>query len=129
MTTHALINPQQAHSVIQKVWSEVKPLLMAGHRLTIKVEEEKRTSEQNRLLWSALSDVSRQVVWHGEKLSPEEWKHVFSASLKRQRAVPGIDGGFVVLGQSTSRLSKQEFSELLELVLAFGAQQGVEFSE
>jgi hypothetical protein len=43
--------------------------------------------------------------------------------------VPGIDGGFVVLGSSTSRMDKSEMSELLELIGAFGAQQGVEFSE
>jgi len=43
--------------------------------------------------------------------------------------VPGIDGGFVVLGLSTSKMSKEEMSELLELALAFGAQKGVVFCE
>ena len=46
---------------------------------------------------------------------------------QKQRAVPGLDGGFVVLGLSTSKMSKDEMSELLELALAFGAQKGVEF--
>jgi hypothetical protein len=42
--------------------------------------------------------------------------------------VPGIDGGFVVLGQSTKKMSKAELGELMELIEAFGAQRGVRFA-
>jgi hypothetical protein len=42
--------------------------------------------------------------------------------------VPGIDGGFVVLGKSTSKMTKGEMSELQTLIEAFGAQQGVRFT-
>jgi hypothetical protein len=76
-----------------------------------------------------LKDLSEQVNWHGSKLTPEEWKDVCSAALKRYRVVPGIDGGFVVLGLSTSRMDKQTFSELLELIIAFGAEHDVTWSE
>lgn len=82
-----------------------------------------RNLEQNALLWALLTDVSEEVIWHGRKLSPEAWKHVFSSSLKRQDVVPGLDGGFVVLGLSTSQMSKAEFSDLIELIHAFRAQQ------
>jgi hypothetical protein len=76
-----------------------------------------------------LTDVSRQVEWYGQQLAPEDWKHVFSASLKQQRAVPGLDGGFVVLGQSTSRMTIREMSDLIELMLAFGSERGVKWSD
>ena len=122
-----LVNPQQAYQVFAETWPKVKAYLMAGNRLTLEIKREKRSNEQNRLMWAALSDISRQVDWYGEKLSPEDWKHVLSASLKKQRAVPGLDGGFVVLGLSTSKMSKDEMSELLELAMAFGAQKGVVF--
>jgi hypothetical protein len=42
--------------------------------------------------------------------------------------VPGIDGGFVVLGKSTSKMTKAEMTELQELMAAFGAEQGVKFT-
>jgi hypothetical protein len=129
MHSTTLHNAQQGYDTLAKLWAWAKPRLLQGQKLTLSVGEEKRTSEQNRLLWAMLGDVSRQVVWHGQRLAPEDWKHVFSASLKKQRVVPGLDGGFVVLGQSTSRMSKAEFSELVELIQAFGAQQGVEFSD
>ena len=125
-----LFNPQQAHAAITtQLWPNIKAMLMAGHRLELACKPEKRSNEQNRLMWAALTDISRQVEWYGEKLSPEDWKHILSSSLRKQRAVPGIDGGFVVLGLSTSKMSKDEMSELLELALAFGAQKGVVFCE
>ena len=88
----------------------------------------KRTLEQNRKLWPMLHDVANQVEWYGQKLTAENFKDMFTAALKKQKAVPGIDGGFVVIGGHTSKMNKQEFSELLELIAAFGAEHGVEWS-
>lgn len=48
--------------------------------------------------------------------------------MKRQKVVPGIDGGFVVLGSSTRRMTVAEMGELMELMEAFGTQQGVQFT-
>lgn len=89
----------------------------------------RRTLDQNARLWPMLQDVARQVDWHGQKLTKEDWKEMFTASLRQQRAVPGIDGGFVILGASTRRMTVREFSDLIELILAFGAEHGVEWSE
>lgn len=127
--TARLYNAQQGHQVISDIWPKCKAYLMAGNRLTLEIKKERRTSEQNRLMWAALTDIANQVDWYGEKLTAEDWKHVLSSSLRKQRAVPGIDGGFVVLGLSTSKMNKEEMSELLELALAFGAQKGVKFNE
>lgn len=89
-----------------------------------------RSLDQNAALWGFLTDISNQVVWHGKTLDPESWKHIFSSSLKKQTVVPNLEGdGFVVMGISTSKMSKQEMSELLELIQAFGAQHGVKFSD
>lgn len=88
-----------------------------------------RSLDQNAKLWAALTDVSRQVVWHGRKLEPESWKHMFTAALSKQDVVPGIEGGFVVLGKSTSKMTKAEMAELIELITAFGVQQDVAFGD
>ena len=98
--------------------------------LVVSIQEMTRTLEQNARMWATLTDISKQVVWHGLKLTPEEWKHVFTATLKGQKTVPNLDGtGFIILGQSTRAMSKKEFSNLLELAYAFGAEQGVKWSE
>jgi NinB protein len=87
-----------------------------------------RSLRANARMWCMLSDVSKQVDWHGQRLTKEEWKDVFTAALKRQKVVPGIDGGFVVLGSSTSRMTVAEMGDLMTLMEAFGAQQGVRFT-
>ena len=126
--TLSLYNAQQAHQAIQTAWQHAKGWLMAGdQRLTLEIRPEKRSDAQNRRLWAMLADISAQVDWYGQKLTSEEWKDVFSASLKRTKVVPGLDGGFVVCGQSTSKMTKAEMCELQELMEAFGAQKGVRF--
>jgi hypothetical protein len=128
MSTVPLINPVQAHTAFQSAWMQAKALLMAGHRLRLTIKPETRSTAQNARMWAMLEDVASQVVWHGRKLSKEDWKHIFSASLKKQDAVPGIDGGFVVLGQATSKMSVREMGDLMTLMEAFGAERDVKFS-
>jgi hypothetical protein len=110
------------------VFESVKAALIGG-AVEIVIRRPKRSLDQNAKLWPMLSDVSRQVDWYGLALQEEDWKHIFTASLKKQRAVPGIDGGFVVLGVSTRKLRKKEFSDLIEIIYAFGAEHQVSWSE
>jgi hypothetical protein len=86
-----------------------------------------RSLEQNRMMWANLEDIAQQVVWYGVKLTKEEWKDVLTAALKKQKVVPGIEGGFVVIGARTSKMTVPEMTELIELSTAFGTQQGVKF--
>ncbi|PKB90929.1 hypothetical protein A8A01_03215 [Ewingella americana] len=95
----------------------------------VTIQEATRSLSQNAKLWACLSDISEQVVWYGQKLNTEDWKHMLTASLKGQRSAPGINGGFVVLGQSTSRMTVGEMSELIELMSAFGTEHGVRWSD
>lgn len=97
--------------------------------LQVTIQEDTRSLAQNRMLWACLHDVASQVVWYGKKLDSESWKHIFSASLKGQETVPGINGGFVVLGQSTSKMRVSEMRDLITLIHAFGAEHGVRFSD
>lgn len=95
----------------------------------VRVSEPTRSLEQNALLWPLLTEVSKQVEWYGKKLDEESWKDIFTAALKKSRVVPGLDGGFVVLGQRTSQMDKKTFSDLIELIMAFGAERGVVFED
>lgn len=100
--------------------------LSAGYVWTMK--DEGRTDPQNRRMWALLRDISRQVEWYGQMLKDEDWKHIFSASVQQQRAVPGLDGGFVVLGVSTSKQSKKWFNDMFAVIEAFAAEKGVKFT-
>ena len=90
----------------------------------------RRTLDQNSLLWARLTEVARCVEWYGQKLSAEDWKDCFSASLRKARVVPGLDPGtYVPLGMRTSDMSKQEMTLLLDLISAFAAERGVQFKD
>ena len=123
-----LHNAQQAHTALKDVWQKAKPYLLAGNKLVLTIEQEKRSQEQNALMWSVLTDLSKQVLWHNDKLSKDEYKDLLTAGLKKQRAIPGIDGGFVVLGTSTSKMTKQDMSDLITLAHAFGDEREVKWS-
>ena len=87
------------------------------------VEPPRRNLDQNAALWARLGEIAERVVWHGQKLDAAEWKDMFTAALKRQKVVPGLDGGFVVLGSSTSKMNKAEFGELLTFIEAWCAER------
>lgn len=93
-----------------------------------------RTIEQNKKLWALLTDVSRQVEWevNGHKcyLDNWDWKTIFTAAFrKHHRLTRGVDGGFVILGMGTSRMTKPEMSDLFMIIEAFGNERGVRWSE
>ena len=120
--TFFLINPQVKQNAMQAI-------KMASEDMICDIKKKTRSLEQNAKMWAMLAEVSDQVNWYGNKLTSDEWKDVFSASLKSQKVVPGIDGGFVVCGQRTSKMTKSEMTELIELMMAFGAERGVKFAD
>jgi len=99
----------------------------------VKIEPPARTLPQNDRLHAMITDVSRQVEWAGAKRNVEAWKDIFTAALRSANhgldVVPGINGGFVLLGMHTSRMTKAELGDLMTLVEAFGAEHGVKFND
>jgi len=90
---------------------------------------DKRTLAQNAMMWASLTDIAEQVRWHGQHLTPDDWKLLFLANMDRgARMVPALDGrGFVNLNTSSSALRIGEFAELLDAIQQFAAANGVEF--
>ena len=74
-----------------------------------------------------LRDISQQVEWYGRKLDDESWKHIFSAAVQQQDAVPGINGGFVV-----SAYRPQAVKEVVQRNVpgdgVLAAERGVKFT-
>lgn len=116
-----------AHDTARKRAAQVCMIAPKGY--CVRITAPTRSIEQNSLMWPLLDALSKQIIWHGQKLSDEDWKDMLTASLRKQRVSPGIDGGFVVFGERTKTYSKAQFSELIELIYAFGAQHGVVFKK
>lgn len=106
----------------------------APYGTRVEFKAAKRTLPQNDRMWAMLTDVAEQLLWHGKPLSTDDWKLMFLDALHRARneelrIVPNIDNsGFVNLSTSSSDLDKQEMSDLMEIITAFGSSHGVVFS-
>jgi hypothetical protein len=123
--------------LVRALWSDADRAEVArwlnaapkGSRVEIKAPQ--RSTDQNARMWAMLSDVATQLPYHGIRLTADDYKLLFLDALKREvRMVPNLDGnGFVSLGRSSSDLSKEEMSDLLTIIEAFGANHGVTFHD
>lgn len=131
--TIPLYEPVQAWSTLrEQVWPWVKSHLIAGHRLVLELRMDTRTKAQNRIMWSCLHDLSKQVTWFGKKMTDEGWKNWITGHLNGQELHPNMDGtGFISVtrGTSTSGMTKGEMTAVIDLCHAFGADQGVKWSK
>lgn len=110
--------------------------LSVGHPVEVIVRpvKSRRTLAQNAKLWATLADIAGQVEWPVNglmvRLSAEDWKAIMTASVRQEvRMAAGVNGGVVMLGQSTRKMSVQELSDLIEFMHVFGAERGVVWSE
>jgi hypothetical protein len=116
--------------VLHSTWAREKAVrwvTSAPYGTVLTFAKAKRTLPQNARMWAMLTDIADQVIWHGQKLSPDDWKNMATAAMNGSRVVPGIEGGFVVLGARTSVMTKSEMRDLMDFIEAFGAQHGVTF--
>ncbi|MDV1713110.1 recombination protein NinB [Citrobacter freundii] len=102
--------------------------------LILDIKEMTRTLDQNRKMWPLLKDLSDQVIWFGNKYDSNDWKDLITAMVAKvkkqeQRMAPGLDGGVVMFGQRTSKMTVRQMVEVIEAIYWFGTQQGVKFSE
>ena len=97
----------------------------------IELKAPKRTLPQNDKLWASLTDVATQKDHSGRRYTTDQWKVIFMHACGREvQFLPSLDGStFIPWGSSSSDLSKDEMSDLLEFILSWGAQNGVVFHE
>ena len=96
---------------------------------TVKIAEETRSDEQNRLMWPLIADMQKQIPELGKR-SADDCKLQFLHALGQEmRFLPELEGGGMFpVGQRSSTLSKAQFTGLIELMFAYGARHGVQWS-
>lgn len=112
-------------------------VMKARMGLAVTIDHPKRTSEQNRRMWSMLTAIAdSEMRFDGDKLDAEEWKDVLgSAWLKMRgretgRLRKGLEGEPVVLGRfSSSKLTTKEFADFSDSILAFIDTHGITWVE
>jgi len=101
----------------------------AGTRLEFKPPQ--RSVEQNDRMWAMLTDICTQHTFNGRKYTTDEAKVVFMHACGREiEILPSLDGKtFIPYGQSSSDLSVQEMADLIDLMFAWGAENGIQWSD
>lgn len=114
-------NRQKAHAYVERA--------LAVGDMALEIRPRKRTDEQNDALHGLIAQILRQrPVHNGVKMDLPLYKATFMQALGEEvRFVPTLEGdGLFPLGLSTSKLTKQRFSDLIELILAWSAREGLQ---
>jgi len=87
--------------------------------------QEMLTDQQRKIFNAACGDLSEQVVWHGNRLSKDDWRHFISGTVLGWRMLPGINRGegapgFVMLGGSSMSLTKQQCIDAITIAFSIG---------
>ena len=95
------------------------------------VQDPTRTLDQNAKFHAMCSDVAKSgVLWMGRQLSAAQWKVMFVSGHAIATGVgadilPGLEGEFVNVRESTARMSKKRGASLIEYVLAWCAENEI----
>ena len=128
------VTPENALPIVDNVLDTLHRGLKAGPVL-VTLGRPTRSSDANAKLHAMLSDLSKQVEWHGQKFTGEVWKRLCVASYLREQGerpllIPSLDCQSVdVIYEKTSKMSKKVMAELIEFVYCFGAENNVVWSE
>jgi hypothetical protein len=102
---------------------------------SVSIAEPKRNLEQNARFHAMCSDFARSgIAWAGKPRTADQWKVLLVsghavATKEGAEMVPGLEGEFVNVRESTALMSIRRSSSLIEYTRAMGDQMGVRWSE
>lgn len=97
----------------------------------VEVRPPKRTDGQNERFHAIVGDIAKSgLTWAGKKRIAAEWKVLLvsghaTATKEGSEMVPGLEGEFVNIRESTALMSIRRGSSLIEYATAFAMQNGV----
>lgn len=127
-----------AHQLPQLVemFRHIKALLLAGHRLLVSFGPEAQSRDQQEKYHAMIGEVAQQAKHLGAKWDAEDWKRLLLDRFAREtgravgKVIPNLSGdGVVEVGILSRRFSKRTANEFIEWLSAWGADNGVEFSD
>jgi hypothetical protein len=122
----------EAHAWILRLSAWAKGNTLQGRPVTIKASEAKRTLDQNAKFHALCSDLAKSdVLWAGKRRTVDQWKQLLVsghavATQADAEIVPGLEGEFLNLRESTAEMSKARKSSLIEYSVAFAAANGLQ---
>lgn len=95
----------------------------------VNIKAERRSNDQNSLMWALLSDVARAKP-EGRIATAEVWKALFMHACGHAVQFElGLNGQPFPTGFRSSALTKAQMSDLIETILEYGARHDVRWSD
>ena len=113
----------------------IRAIRSAPDGYSASVSEPKRSVDQNAKFHAIVSDIARSPMkWAGKTRTPEEWKILLIsghavATQSAGEVIPGLEGEFVAIRESSASMGVRRAASLIEYCLAFAAANGIELIE
>lgn len=126
-----LFNAQQGHTAMARLWMEAKAHLLAGRRMVLELKEETRRDSQNRKFHALCGDLERsRFQWMGKPRTAAQWKVLLVsghavATKEETEVIPGLEGEFINVRESTAQMTVRRSASLLEYTIAFCAMNRI----
>lgn len=91
----------------------------------VRIEPPNRTSAQNSFYWATLHAISEQIRPQGQTHDPDVWHHYFKARFLPGRMIELPNGQVMESEPTTTGLTKAQFSDYVEQVLAWAINHGL----
>jgi hypothetical protein len=101
----------------------------------VEIRGPRRTLPQNDKMWAMLTDIVKQKkTINGNVFNTDQWKSIFMQALgieMKGDTLPTLDGRdwFTVDSFSSSKLSEEEMSNMIEYMYAWGAETNMRWSD
>ena len=133
---YELRTPEQATSLMQTIWPKVKEAIKSGKHLSIEIKAVNKSREQEEKYHAMIGDIAKQASHLGSKWDSESWKRLLVDLFLREngmyngKILQNLDGtGIIQLGFQTRNFTKEQASEFVEWLHAWGAENGITFTE
>ena len=128
------LNKDNATAVMGTLWPKVKEALASGKQLTLEIKDAGKSRDQEKLYHELIGQIAKQAQHMGAKWDAESWKRLLVDSYCREKGlktgavIPNLAGdGIVQLGMQTRKFTKEQASEFVEWLHAWGATNGIHF--
>jgi hypothetical protein len=130
-----LTDESQAKALMTGVWPKVLKALQTK-QLTLEIKDAAKSRDQEEKYHAMIGEIAKQAQHLGAKWDSESWKRLLvdqfckDNGLKTGAVIPNLAGdGIVQLGMQTRNFTKEQASEFVEWLHAWGAEHGVTFNE
>jgi len=130
-----LTSESQAKTLMTGLWPKVLKALQTK-QLTLEIKDASKSRVQEEKYHAMIGEIAKQASHMGSKWDAESWKRLLvdqfckDSGIKTGVVIPNLAGdGIVQLGMQTRKFTKEQASEFVEWLHAWGAEHGVTYEQ